>query len=93
MTSITLSSETLDHLSVVKENLGYDRWDDFLSDLATFAEDNMDDFDAMNKVYAQYFKDHSPARTTVQQYPPAERKADDNERWPVIEQISIVAVK
>jgi hypothetical protein len=46
MTSITLSSETRDHLSVVKENLGYDRWDDFLSDLATFAEDNMDDFDA-----------------------------------------------
>ena len=46
MTSITLSPETRDHLSVVKENLGYDRWDDFLSDLAEFAEDNIDDFDA-----------------------------------------------
>ncbi|MCX6623217.1 MAG: RidA family protein, partial [Acidobacteria bacterium] len=55
--------------------------------------DDLADFGAMNKVYAQYFKDSPPARTTIQQYPPAERKADENERWPVIEQISLIAVK
>jgi len=45
VTTVTLSLETKNHLSVIKENLGYDSWDGFLSDLATFAEDNMDAFD------------------------------------------------
>jgi len=31
---------------VVKENLGYERMEDLLTDLAKFAEDNMDEFDA-----------------------------------------------
>ncbi len=34
-----------------------------------------------------------PTRTTVQQRPPAERKANEKEQWPTLEQISLVAVK
>ena len=56
--------------------------------------DNLSDFAAMNHVYTQYFVDGvMPARTTVQQAPPGERKADAEGRWPTLEQISIVAVK
>ncbi len=56
--------------------------------------DNLSDFAAMNRVYAQYFEDGvMPARTTVQQVPPGERKPDAEGRWPTLEQISIIAVK
>ena len=56
--------------------------------------DNLNDFAGMNRVYAQYFIGGvAPARTTVQQLPPGERKADGEDRWPTLEQISIVAVK
>jgi 2-iminobutanoate/2-iminopropanoate deaminase len=55
--------------------------------------DNIDEFAAMNKVYAQYFSGAPPTRTTVQQYPPAERKPDGRDRWPTLEQISLIAVK
>jgi reactive intermediate/imine deaminase len=55
--------------------------------------DNIDDFARMNKVYALFFPTAPPTRTTVQQYAPAERKADANDRWPTLEQISLVAVK
>jgi 2-iminobutanoate/2-iminopropanoate deaminase len=54
--------------------------------------DNLDDFTAMNGVYAEYFKETPPARTTVQQLPPGKRTADARGRWPTLEQISIVAV-
>ena len=43
--------------------------------------------------YAQYFSGAPPTRTTVQQFPPAERKANDQDRWPTLEQISLIAVK
>lgn len=56
--------------------------------------DNLDDFSEMNPVYAEYFKKElPPARTTVQQYAPASRNADQRGRYPTLEQISIVAVK
>jgi enamine deaminase RidA (YjgF/YER057c/UK114 family) len=55
--------------------------------------DNLDDFSAMNGVYAQYFGPEPPARTTVQQIAPRERAEDRNGHWPTIEQISIIAVK
>ena len=56
--------------------------------------DNLSDFAAMNRVYTQYFADGvMPARTTVQQVPPSERKPDAEGRWPTLEQISIIAVK
>jgi 2-iminobutanoate/2-iminopropanoate deaminase len=56
--------------------------------------DDINDFTKMNRTYAQYFAGAPPTRTTVQQYPPvAERKANDQERWPTLEQISVIAVK
>ena len=55
--------------------------------------DDMNDFAEMNKAYAEYFSSTPPTRTTVQQYPPGERKGDERDRWPTLEQISIIAVK
>jgi enamine deaminase RidA (YjgF/YER057c/UK114 family) len=55
--------------------------------------DDMEDFAKMNRIYASYFKQPFPTRTTVQQRPPVERKANDKEQWPTLEQISLVAVK
>lgn len=55
--------------------------------------DDMSDFQAMNKIYAKYFKTPYPARTTVQQTAPAERKAGDEGEYPALEQISLIAVR
>jgi reactive intermediate/imine deaminase len=56
--------------------------------------DDINDFTKMNKTYAEYFAGAPPTRTTVQQYPATpDRKANDKDRWPTLEQISIVAVK
>ncbi len=51
------------------------------------------EFSKMNGIYAQYFSAAPPTRTTVQQFPAAERKPDARDRWPTLEQISIIAVK
>jgi reactive intermediate/imine deaminase len=55
--------------------------------------DDINDFSRMNGVYAQYFSSAPPTRTTVQQYPAVERKADGRDRWPTLEQISLIAIK
>lgn len=56
--------------------------------------DDISDFQAMNKIYAKYFKPPYPARTTIQQVAPiGDRKPDDEGRYPGLEQISIIAVK
>jgi len=55
--------------------------------------DNLDEFAQMNGVYAEYYKDAPPARTTVQQLAPGKRQADAKGHWPTLEQISIVAVQ
>lgn len=56
--------------------------------------DDINDFAKVNKVYAEYFPSTPPTRTTVQQYPAlSERKADARDRWPTLEQISLIAVK
>ena len=47
----------------------------------------------MNRIYAGYFKAPFPARTTVQQRPSVERKQNEREQWPDLEQISLIAVK
>jgi reactive intermediate/imine deaminase len=53
-----------------------------------------EDFQKMNGVYAQYYKDIPPARTTVQQIAPAaDRGPRENGRYPTLEQISLVAVR
>ena len=55
--------------------------------------DNVDDFAAMNGVYAEYFGQAPPARTTIQQIAPGSRGANAKGRYPTLEQISIIAVK
>jgi 2-iminobutanoate/2-iminopropanoate deaminase len=55
--------------------------------------DNMDDFAKMNRVYGQYFSSAPPTRTTVEHLAPVERKADEEDRWPELEEIALIAVK
>lgn len=54
--------------------------------------DHVRDFPHMNRIYKLYFDTTAPARTTVQQHATAERKANEKEQWPTLEQISLVAV-
>ena len=55
--------------------------------------DNIDEFTQMNGIYAEYFRDTPPSRTTIQQIAPGKRQGDARGRWPTLEQISIIAVK
>jgi reactive intermediate/imine deaminase len=55
--------------------------------------DDINEFAAMNKVYAEYFGSTPPTRTTVQPFPTVERKPDSRGRWPALEQISLIAVR
>lgn len=55
--------------------------------------DDIKDFAKMNRIYALYFKTPFPTRTTVQQRPSVERKQNEREQWPDLEEISLVAVK
>jgi len=55
--------------------------------------DQLDEFQRMNATYAQYFGAIPPTRTTVQPLPPVERKRGDSGRFPMLEQISLIAVK
>ena len=55
--------------------------------------DDLGEFTRMNKIYGMYFSATPPTRTTIQQVAPVERKADAADRWPTLEQISLIAVK
>jgi reactive intermediate/imine deaminase len=55
--------------------------------------DNIDDFPKMNRVYAQYFPEMYPTRTTVAPLAPIDRKRPNEDTYPGLEQISLVAVK
>jgi enamine deaminase RidA (YjgF/YER057c/UK114 family) len=55
--------------------------------------DDIRDFAKMNRIYASYFKAPFPTRTTVQQRLSVERKPNEHEQWPDLEQISLIAVK
>jgi len=54
--------------------------------------DDMDDFARMNRVYAQYFPERPPTRTTVAQRAPADR-TPQGDTYPPLEQISLIAVR
>jgi reactive intermediate/imine deaminase len=54
--------------------------------------DDLADASTFNEVYGQYFS-MMPASTTVQQTAPTERKADKNDNYPDLEQVSLVAVR
>ena len=55
--------------------------------------DDLADFQTMNGLYAKYFEGLKPARTTVQQLPPGDRKPNAEGRYPTLEQISLIAIK
>jgi len=55
--------------------------------------DDLEDTASFAKVYKKYFRDTLPAETIVQQLPPGNRKADEEGRYPTLEQVSLVAVK
>jgi reactive intermediate/imine deaminase len=55
--------------------------------------DNLSDVSVFDEVYAQYFGSVPPARTTVQQIAPTERKADKDDHFPGLEQLSLIAVR
>jgi 2-iminobutanoate/2-iminopropanoate deaminase len=55
--------------------------------------DDLNDFGKMNGVYGKYFPNAPPARTTVAPLPPTERKRNASGQAPMIEQISVIAVK
>jgi reactive intermediate/imine deaminase len=55
--------------------------------------DDLTDLPAFDEVYAQYFGSVLPARTTIQQIAQAERKADKDDHYPDLEQISLIAIR
>ena len=55
--------------------------------------DDINDFPRMNRIYAQYFPDAPPTRTTVAQLAPTDRTPRNEDTYPGLEQISLIAVK
>ena len=55
--------------------------------------DDINDFPRMNRIYAQYFPEPFPTRTTVAPVAPIDRKPANEDTYPGLEQISLVAVK
>ena len=55
--------------------------------------DDLSDRQAFDQVYGEYFGPVRPAATTVQQIAPTERKADSEDHFPGLEQVSLIAVR
>lgn len=55
--------------------------------------DDLSDSPAFDAVYVEYFGNVTPARTTLEQIPPADRKPDKEEHYPDLEQVSLIAVR
>lgn len=55
--------------------------------------DDLSDLPVFDEVYVQYFSPVPPARTTIQQIAPAERKPDKEDHFPGLEQVSLIAVR
>jgi enamine deaminase RidA (YjgF/YER057c/UK114 family) len=55
--------------------------------------DNLADLPAFDEVFGEYFGQPMPARTVVQQIPPTERKADKDDHFPDLEQVSLIAIR
>jgi reactive intermediate/imine deaminase len=60
---------------------------------ATVYLDDLSDTRAFDDVYVQYFDHVLPARTTVEQIPPAERTPDKEDHSPDLEQVSLIAIR
>jgi enamine deaminase RidA (YjgF/YER057c/UK114 family) len=55
--------------------------------------DDLSDTRVFDEVYGQYFSQVLPARTTVQQIAPADRKPNKEEQYPDLEQLSFIAIR
>jgi reactive intermediate/imine deaminase len=55
--------------------------------------DDLKDLQAFDEVYTQYFGPVPPARTVVQQIASRERKADKEDHYPDLEQVSLIAIR
>jgi enamine deaminase RidA (YjgF/YER057c/UK114 family) len=55
--------------------------------------DDLADAHSFDEVYGQYFGPTMPARSTIQQIAPTERKADEGGHYPDLEQVSLIAVR
>ncbi|HYM75359.1 MAG TPA: RidA family protein [Candidatus Dormibacteraeota bacterium] len=55
--------------------------------------DDLSDTRAFDEVYIQYFGSVLPARTTIEQIPPAARKPDNEDHYPDLEQVSLIAIR
>ncbi len=55
--------------------------------------DDLSDSAPFDEVYSQYFGPVLPARTTIQQIVPTERKPDKEDHYPDLEQVSLIAVR
>lgn len=55
--------------------------------------DDLSDLERFDDVYAQYFGKVFPARSTIQQVTPTERKADKDDHFPGLEQVSLIALR
>jgi enamine deaminase RidA (YjgF/YER057c/UK114 family) len=55
--------------------------------------DDLADLPKFNQVYRQYFDPIMPASTTIQQIAPVERKADQDDHYPDLEQVSLIAIR
>jgi reactive intermediate/imine deaminase len=55
--------------------------------------DDLSDLAIFDDVYVQYFGSVLPASTMVQQLAPTERKADEEDHFPGLEQVSLIAVR
>jgi reactive intermediate/imine deaminase len=55
--------------------------------------DDLSELPAFDEVYAQYFGPVLPARTTIQQIAPAQRKPDKEDHYPDLEQVSLIAIR
>ena len=55
--------------------------------------DDLSELPVLDDVYAQYFGPVLPARTVIQQIVSRERKADKDDHFPGLEQVSLIAVR
>lgn len=55
--------------------------------------DDLSDEEAFDRVYSEYFGAAMPARSIIQQIAPTERKADQEDHFPGLEQVSLIAVR
>jgi enamine deaminase RidA (YjgF/YER057c/UK114 family) len=55
--------------------------------------DDLKDTPLFAKIYKKYFRATLPSQTTVQQLPPANRNVDEEDHYPSLEQVSLIAIR